>query len=51
MWNMKYLNILPVITGATEIITEGLRRNLEDMPGKHSIYSLQSTTVTGTSHI
>jgi len=43
--------IILVVTGATGIVTEGLRKNLEDMPGKHSIDSLQSTTVLGTSHI
>ena len=50
MWNMNS-KIVPVITGATGIVTVGLRRNLEDIPGKHSIDSLQSTTVIGKSHI
>jgi hypothetical protein len=50
MWNLK-CTIKPVITGATGIVTKSLRKNLEDMPGKHSIDSLQKTTVLGTSHI
>jgi hypothetical protein len=37
--------------GATGILTEVLRKNLEDMPGKHSIDSLQKTAILGTSHI
>ena len=50
MWNLKR-TIIPVITGATGIVTRGLRKNLEAVPGKHSIDSLQKTAVLGTSHI
>jgi hypothetical protein len=47
MWNMKCMIIL-VITGATEIVTKGLKKNLEALPGKHSIDSLQKTAALGT---
>jgi hypothetical protein len=40
MWNLKF-TIIPVITGATGIVTRSLRKNLEDIPGKHSTDSLQ----------
>ena len=40
MWNLK-CTIIPVITGATGIVTRSLRKNLEAVPGKHSIDSLQ----------
>jgi len=50
MWNLKFM-IIPVITGATGIVTRSLRKNLEDIPGKHSIGSLQKTAILGTSHI
>ena len=50
MWNLK-CTIVPVITGATGIVTKSLRKNLEAVPGKHSIYSLQKTAIFGTSHI
>jgi len=50
MWNLKCM-IIPVITGATGIETRSLRKNLEDIPGKHSIDSLQKTAVLGTSYI
>jgi hypothetical protein len=50
MWNMKSF-VLPVITEATGIVTRGLKKYLETMPGKHSIDSLQKTAVQGTSHI
>jgi hypothetical protein len=40
MWNLK-CTIIPVIIGATGIVTRSLRRGLEAVPGKHSIDSLQ----------
>jgi len=43
--------IIPVITGATGIVTRSLRENLEPVPGKHSTDSLQKTAILGTSHI
>jgi hypothetical protein len=50
MWNLKCM-IIPVIIGATGMVTRSLRKNLEAVPGKHSIDSLQKTAVLGTSHI
>ena len=50
MWNLK-CTIIPVIIGATGIVTRSLKKNLEAVPGKHSIDSLQKTAVLGTSHI
>jgi hypothetical protein len=47
MWNMKCF-VITVIIGVTGIVT---RKNLETIPGKHSIDSLQKTAVLGTSHI
>jgi hypothetical protein len=38
-WNLK-CTIIPAIIGATGIVTRSLRKNLEAVPGKHSIYSL-----------
>ena len=49
MWNLK-CTIIPVITGATGIVTS-LKKNLEAVPGKHSIDSLQKAAILGTSHI
>ena len=43
--------IVPVIIGATEIVTRSLWKNLETVPGKHSIGSQQKTAILGTSHI
>ena len=50
MWNLK-CTIVPVLIEATGIVTRSLRKNLEDIPGKHSIDSLQKTAILGTSHI
>jgi hypothetical protein len=36
MWNLK-CTVIPAITGATGMVTESLRENLEAIPGKHSI--------------
>ena len=43
--------IIPVIIGATGMVTKGLRNNLEATPGKHSIDLLKQTAVLGTSHV
>jgi hypothetical protein len=47
MWNMKF-SMIPVVIGATGTVTRGLRKYLEEIPGKHSIDSLQKTTILGT---
>jgi hypothetical protein len=40
MWNVKCF-VIPVIIGVTGIVTKGLKKYLETIPGKHSIHSLQ----------
>jgi hypothetical protein len=50
MWNLK-CKIIPVIIGATGIVTRSLRKHLEAVPGKRSIDSVQKTAVLGTAHI
>jgi hypothetical protein len=50
MCNLKY-TIIPVIIGATGIVTRSLKKSLEVVPGKHSIDSLQKAAILGTSHI
>jgi hypothetical protein len=40
-----------VIIGASGIVTRNLRKNLEAVPGKHSMDSLHKTAIFGTSHI
>jgi hypothetical protein len=50
MWNLKCA-VIPVIIGAAGIVTRSFRKNLEAIPGKQSIDSLQKTAVLGTSHI
>ena len=43
--------IIPVLSGATGTVTEGLKKNSEAIRGTHSIDSLQKTVILGTSHI
>ena len=50
MWNLKR-SIMPVIIGTTGIVTGSVRKNLEILPGRHLIDSLQKTAILGTSHI
>ena len=50
MWNLK-CTFVPVIIAATGIVTRSLRKNLEAVPGKHSIDSLQKIAILGTLHI
>jgi hypothetical protein len=49
MWNLK-CTIIPVLIGATGTVTRSLRKNLEVVPGRHSIDSLQKKAILGTSH-
>jgi hypothetical protein len=50
MWDMKCF-VIPVIIGATGIVSKSLQKYLETIPGQHSIDSLQKTVILGTSHI
>jgi hypothetical protein len=40
MWKVKCF-VVPAIIGATGIVTRGLKKYLETIPGKHSMDSLQ----------
>jgi hypothetical protein len=41
MWNIKCFFFIPVIIGATRILSKGLKKYVETIPGQHSIDSLQ----------
>jgi len=41
MWNLK-CKIMPVINGATGIVTKGLRKNLEVIPGSTAVGNLNT---------
>jgi hypothetical protein len=47
MWNLK-CTIIPVIIGATGIVTKSLSKNPEAITGKYSIDSVQKTAILGT---
>ena len=44
IWNMKCM-FVPVVIAATGIVTKVIEKNLEAIPGKHSIDSLQKTAI------
>jgi hypothetical protein len=48
IWGMKRM-IIPVINGATRIVTKGLKK-FGSHTRKHSIDSLPTTAILGTSH-
>jgi hypothetical protein len=50
MWNLN-CTIIPIVIGATGIVTRRLKKNLEAVPGKHSIDSLPKTAILRTSHV
>jgi hypothetical protein len=51
MWILKFF-VIPVIIGATGIVSKSLQKYLETIPGQqHSIDSLQKTATQGTPHI
>ena len=41
---------MPVIVGATEIISKSFRKYLSNIPGKNEVKALQKTAVLGTAH-
>jgi hypothetical protein len=43
--------VIPVIIGATGIVSKSLQKYLETIPGQHTKDSLQKTAILGTSHI
>ena len=49
MWNLK-TNVISVITGATETISESFRQYLSKIPEKRYIKDLQKTATLGTAH-
>ena len=49
MWNLK-CTIVPVIIGVTAIVTINLKKNLEAVPGKHTIDSLQDRYTRNIAH-
>jgi hypothetical protein len=48
--NMKCF-VIPVIIGATGIVSKSLQKYLETIPGQHPIDSLKKTVILRTSHV
>jgi len=50
MWNVK-TRVIPVIIGATGILSKSFRKYVSDIPGNHDVKKLQKTAILGTAHI
>ena len=50
MWNVK-TKVIPVIIGATGIISKTFRKYVSNIPGNHEVKELQKTAILGTAHI
>ena len=50
MWKVK-TRMIPVIIGATGIISKSFRKYISNIPGSHEVKELQKTVIWGTAHI
>jgi hypothetical protein len=50
MWNVK-TKAMPVIIGATGMISNSFRKYVSNIAGNHEIKELQKTAILGTAHI
>jgi len=50
MWNVK-TKVIPVIIGATGIISKSFRKYVSNIPGKHEVKELEKTEILCTAHI
>jgi hypothetical protein len=49
-WNVK-AKVIPVIKGATVIISKSFRKYVSNIPGNHEVKELQKTAILGAAHI
>jgi hypothetical protein len=49
MWNVK-TRVIPVLIGATGIISKSLRKYVSKITGNHEVKELQKTAILGTAH-
>ena len=50
MWNVK-TKVIPVIIGATGIISKSFRKYVSNITGNREVKELQKTPILGTAHI
>ena len=50
MWNVE-TKVIPVIIGATGIISKPFIKYVSNIPGKHEVKEIQKTAILGTAHI
>jgi len=50
MWNVK-TKVIPLIRGATGLISKSFRKYVNNIPGKTEVKELQKTAILGPAHI
>jgi hypothetical protein len=50
IWNVK-TKMIPVIIGATGIISKSFRKYVSNIPGNHEVKEVQKTAILGTAHV
>jgi hypothetical protein len=50
IWNVK-AEVIPIIKGLSETISQSFKKYRSNIPGKHDIKKLQTTAILGTAHI
>lgn len=50
MWNLKAI-VIPIIIGATGLISNATTRIMKEVPGKHNLLQMQKAVVLSTAHI
>jgi hypothetical protein len=50
MWNVR-TKVIPVIIGATGILSKSFIKYVSNIPGNHEVKETQKTAILGTAHI
>ena len=50
MWIVK-TRVVPVVIGATGIVSKSFSKHVSNIPGHHDVKELQKTAILGTAHI
>ena len=50
MWGLKTITV-PVVIGALGVVTKGIKKHIDKIPGKINITELQNIALLGSSHI
>ena len=51
LWNLKSINVIPIVIGCLESFSSNLLKYLKELPGKHPIAPLVKTAILGSAHL